>query len=150
LILPASAMWLDKVPSAEIDVLQVAWVSAAIIFFLRALESEESPADVRSSFRWWLLALLCVAGGLLTKWTAPAFFYLTVIPLLVWRKRLRLLLGWRHLVSAAMAASVFAAWGAAAIAQVGWNEFVTTIQREAAQHLLVGDHADTIQQMSPS
>ncbi len=25
---------------------------------------------------WWLAALLCVAGGVLTKWTAPAFFYL--------------------------------------------------------------------------
>ncbi len=41
-ILPTSLMWLDKAPSAEIDMLQVAWVAAAIIFFLRALEAEEN------------------------------------------------------------------------------------------------------------
>ena len=35
-----------------------------------------------------MLALLCVAGGTLTKWTAPAFFYLTVVPLLAWRGEL--------------------------------------------------------------
>src|SRR5262249_9884687 len=33
LILPASLMWLDKAPAAEIDMLQVAWVAAAILFF---------------------------------------------------------------------------------------------------------------------
>src|SRR5215468_6599312 len=37
-ILPLSIMWLDKAPSAEIDMMQVMWVSAAILFFLRALE----------------------------------------------------------------------------------------------------------------
>jgi 4-amino-4-deoxy-L-arabinose transferase-like glycosyltransferase len=41
-IVPLSVMWLDKVPSAEIDALQVAWVGAAILFFLRALEDEEA------------------------------------------------------------------------------------------------------------
>ena len=41
LILPLSIAWLDKVPTAEIDTLQVAWVAAAIVFLLRALESEE-------------------------------------------------------------------------------------------------------------
>ena len=36
LILPTSFMWLDKAPSAEIDMLQTAWIAGAIIFFLRA------------------------------------------------------------------------------------------------------------------
>src|SRR5262249_7372238 len=70
-ILPLSIMWLDKAPSAEIDMMQVMWVSAAILFFLRAVESEPI-SDFR--FGWWLASLLCVDGGVLTKWTAPAFF----------------------------------------------------------------------------
>src|SRR6516225_2905284 len=40
-ILPLSVMWLDKAPSAEIDMLQVMWVSVAILFFLRALEAQD-------------------------------------------------------------------------------------------------------------
>ena len=55
-------------------------------------------------------ALLCVAGGTLTKWTAPAFFYLTVIPLLAWRRQLALLFGWRHLLAVSIAAFACAAW----------------------------------------
>src|SRR5262245_8299394 len=57
--LPASLVWLDKVPSAEIDPVQVAWVAAAILFFLRALEDEE--AGHPGVCPWWLAALLCVA-----------------------------------------------------------------------------------------
>src|SRR5947209_8871233 len=89
-LLPASFLWLDRVPSAEIDMLQLAWVAAAVLFFLRALEAHEAPAPRRraAEWLWWQAALLCVAGGLLTKWTAPAFFYLTAVPLLWWRGRL--------------------------------------------------------------
>src|SRR5579885_2161226 len=82
---PASLMWLDKATAAEIDMLQVFWVAGSVLFFLRALEERESaeahglqPVGLKA-FRWWLAALLCVAGGVLTKWTAPAFFYLTVV-----------------------------------------------------------------------
>src|SRR5262249_17899756 len=67
-LLPASILWLDKVPSAEIDALQVAWVTAAILFFLRALEGAEEPDAAGPGQRWWVAALLCVAGGFLTKW----------------------------------------------------------------------------------
>src|SRR5262249_3616490 len=133
-ILPASFMWLDKGSAAEIDMMQVTWVTAALLCFLRALEIEETrrlriedrgwreedpgrsiqswrvetaadgrtliipaPSNTQSStpptqssilnppssifsprsslWFWWLAAFLCVAGGVLTKWTAPAFFY---------------------------------------------------------------------------
>ena len=37
LVLSASLLWLDRVPSAEIDMVQVAWVGAALLCFLRAL-----------------------------------------------------------------------------------------------------------------
>src|SRR5262249_47654644 len=75
-ILPLSVVWLDKVPTAEIDIMQVMWVTAAVLFFLRATEETTG----RSDLGWWVAALLCVAGGFLTKWTAPAFFYGTALP----------------------------------------------------------------------
>src|SRR6267378_1081902 len=72
---------------------------------------------------WWLGALLCVAGGILTKWTAPAFFYGTVVTLLWWRGRLRLLLGRHHLVGAAVCASLCLAWIGTAVALSNWHAF---------------------------
>src|SRR5687767_3113162 len=46
LILPLSIFWLERAPSAEIDMVQVAWVAAAILFFLRATPfSREPPAS---------------------------------------------------------------------------------------------------------
>src|SRR5207248_11048916 len=113
LLAPVGFMWLDKATSAEIDTLQVAWVTASVLFLLRALEETDketrrpgdkepeilalrvlvgansvkhlnataTPPVSRSprlpvslspglSGRWWLAALLCVAGGFLTTWTA--------------------------------------------------------------------------------
>jgi len=148
LILPMSLLWLDKAPSAEIDMLQTFWVCASILFFLRALECEEAePASgagaaaghaLTSAWRWWLLALLCVAGGFLTKWTAPAFFYATAIPLLCWRRRLHLLLRKRHLVAASLAATLCLGWMAAVVQQLGWTPFWGTVSREALLRLAPG------------
>ncbi len=64
-----------------------------------------------------LAALICVAGGTLTKWTAPAFFYGTVLPLLWWRGRLRLVWSWQHGVGVLVAASLVLGWIGAAVAQ---------------------------------
>jgi 4-amino-4-deoxy-L-arabinose transferase-like glycosyltransferase len=133
LILPASFMWLDKASAAEIDMLQVFWVAGGILFFLRALEGEEAA---RPQAAWWLASLLCVAGGFLTKWTAPAFFYLTVIPLLWWRGRLRLLWGRNHLLSAALGAGLCLGWAALAVSQTGWERFANTVSQEACQRLV--------------
>lgn len=151
LLLPLSPMWLDRVPSAEIDVLQVAWVGAALLFFLRALEAEDRTNDElramndepvtawiighRSSLPWWFLSLLCVAGGFLTKWTAPAFFYLTVVPLLVWRGEWRLLLGRGHVLAMLAAAGVCISWIVAAGMSAGWDVLYQTVSAEALQHL---------------
>jgi 4-amino-4-deoxy-L-arabinose transferase-like glycosyltransferase len=141
-IVPASVMWLDKATAAEIDMLQAFLVSASVLFFLRALEERES-AEARGlqpvglgEFKWWLAALLCVAGGVLTKWTAPAFFYLTVIPLLWWRGRLRLLWGRNHLIAAALGAAICFTWAGLAIRQAGWDVFVNTVSQEAMQRLV--------------
>jgi 4-amino-4-deoxy-L-arabinose transferase-like glycosyltransferase len=181
LILPMSFMWLDKVPAAEIDMLQVFWISASILFFLRALEASEdrgsriedregrigqwkaieregsfalvdcrasildprsSILDPRHTFKWawWLAALLCVAGGFLTKWTAPAFFYGTVIPLLWQRGKLRLLWQRHHLASAALAAGICLAWAGAAAAMTSWDELYGTVSREGLMRLSPSYH----------
>jgi Dolichyl-phosphate-mannose-protein mannosyltransferase len=133
-ITPACFMWLDKAPSAEIDMLQVAWVTAAILCFLRGLEPQ-----TRSTC-WWTFALLCVSGGFLTKWTAPAFFYGSVIPLLFWRRQWRLLFGRTHLVAVAVGGSVCLLWISLVITRTGWDVFAETVSREALQHLSPAHH----------
>src|SRR5262245_11893308 len=132
LLLPVSFLWLDKVPSAEIDMLQLAWVSAAMFWFLRAYQAKEQNRDCAARGSW-IAALLCVAGGFLTKWTAPAFFYLAVVSFLVWRGRWRWLFHWDHCIAVAFAISICAAWAALVASEVGWSALVDTVSREAAQ-----------------
>ena len=143
-ILPLSYSWLDKAPSAEIDMLQVAWVAASVLLFFRAVEAAEKGEP---QWRWWLPALLCVAGGVLTKWTAPVFFYGTAIPLLWWRGRLRFLVGRHHLVSALLAAAICLGWAALAVGQTGWDVFWTTVSQEAIQRLSPAHHLEAVQVM---
>src|SRR5262249_43093187 len=66
-------------------------------------------------------------------WTAPAFFYLTVIPLLICRKQLGLLWSASHLLGVALAATIVAAWACAVAAQTGWSALLDTITHEAMQ-----------------
>jgi 4-amino-4-deoxy-L-arabinose transferase-like glycosyltransferase len=144
LVLPVSFMWLDKATAAEIDMLQVAWVSLALICFLRALEiceDRESNVHLPTSLWFlWLAALVAVACGVLTKWTAPAFFYGTVLPLLWWRGRLRLLKQRHHLVAAGVGAAFCLAWAGWAIALGGWEPFQTTVLREGLMHISPSHH----------
>jgi 4-amino-4-deoxy-L-arabinose transferase-like glycosyltransferase len=136
LVVPASVMWLDKATAAEIDMLQAFWVAGSVLCFLRALEAEEASATPQAALRWWVASLLGVAGGVLTKWTAPAFFYLTVIPLLWWRGRLRLLWGRHHLIAAALGATLCLIWAALAVRRAGWDVFINTVSQEAMQRLV--------------
>ncbi len=156
-VLPASVFWLQRVPSAEIDLVQLAWVAAALFCFLRALEIAEqtqragSISDGEASIAyasgslsewlWWQLALVCVAGGLLTKWTAPAFFYLTVLPLLWRRGQLRLLLRPAHGLSVLVAALLCLTWAAAVAAQVGWGPLFEAVRGEALPRLSPAHHS---------
>lgn len=138
LILPMSVFWLERGTSAEIDMLQVAWVTASIYFLLEALAGDSTANGAVVDGRWLALALVCVAGGTLTKWTAPAFFYGTAIPFLWWRGRLRVLWSWQHLVAAGLAAALVLTWIGAAVAQTSWDAFYGTVSREALQHLAPG------------
>lgn len=141
-VLPASVLWLGRVPSAEIDLVQLAWVAAALFCFLRALEIAETPALRRFAIEWvwWQFALLCVVGGLLTKWTAPAFFYLTVVSLLWLRGRLDILLRPAHWLSVVGAALPCLAWAAAVAGQTGWTPFIDAVRGEALPRLSPAHH----------
>jgi 4-amino-4-deoxy-L-arabinose transferase-like glycosyltransferase len=148
-ILPASFMWLDKATVAEIDMLHVAWTTAAILCFFRALESAEGRrSDAQRSageWLWWPAALLCVAGGFLTKWTAPIFFYGTAIPLLYLRGRMRLLLALPHLIGAGVAAVACLSWVYAAVALAGWDSFYNTVSREMLARIVPGNYGGSYQ-----
>jgi len=93
-----------------------------------------------SLWLWWLAALLCVAGGVLTKWTGAAFFYGTVVPLLWWRGQLRFLWGRHHLMCAGVAASIVLAWVAAAGTLGGWHDLYATVSREGLMRLSPSHH----------
>jgi 4-amino-4-deoxy-L-arabinose transferase-like glycosyltransferase len=138
-LLPWSWMWLERVPSAEIDLVQLAWVSGAMLCLLRGVEIDESPGK-KSSWPWWLAALFCVAGGLFTKWTAPAFFYLTAVPWLYLRGQLRLLWRLPHLLSVLAVALLAVGWLVMVGETAGWKTLLDTLMREALLRLSPGHH----------
>jgi 4-amino-4-deoxy-L-arabinose transferase-like glycosyltransferase len=122
LLIPTSVLWLDKVPSAEIDMTLVFWVTAALTLAVKA--------HGQRSVGLWALTSLCVAAGTLTKWTAPAFFVLTLIPFLAWRGELRTLLGWRPILAAGLAATLLGAWVLAVADSVGFDTLYNTVRGE--------------------
>ena len=123
ILLPSCPLWLDRVPSAEIDLVQLAWVGSSIVCLLHAAEED--------SQRWWLTAMICVAGGLFTKWTAPIFFYLTAIPWLWSQGKLRLLVHRGHLVGLLLVAALAVGWLGVVAHSVGWDLLFDTLSREA-------------------
>jgi 4-amino-4-deoxy-L-arabinose transferase-like glycosyltransferase len=128
MLIPCSVLWLDKAPSAEIDMSLTGWVAAAMFLFHKSL-GEARPWRRAGLY---LLSYFCLTAGTLTKWTAPAFFFLTILPLLAWRRELHRLLDWRHLLATGFAAGLFALWAAAVANEVGWDALVSTIRGEAA------------------
>ena len=138
LITPMSLMWLDRAPSAEIDMVQVAWVVGALFCLDRAVCAADQEESFWRQQAWWLAALLCVTGGVLTKWTAPAFFYLTALPFLWCRGRLRLLLSRPHLLAIGLMGLCCSLWIAAVMSRTGWELFVDTVRQEALPKLIPG------------
>src|SRR5262249_44198267 len=160
LLMPMSLLWLEKSSSAEIDMVQTAWVTGAILAFLRAVETQEKGAGVSSlacsaqnrvywqkslpplflAFWWWTVALLCVAGGVLTKWTSPAFFYLMAVPYLWFRGRLGFLFRLPHVTAAILSSAIFLAWLLAAISREGARTVIGAILAEGGGHFSLGHH----------
>jgi 4-amino-4-deoxy-L-arabinose transferase-like glycosyltransferase len=119
--------WLDRVPSAEIDLVQTAWVTGSLLCLLHAVESNKP-------YIYWLAALACVGGGLFTKWTGPAFFYLTAVVWLRYRHRLHLLASLPHLLAVTLLGLVFGLWLWNAHRLAG-GELFATLEREAMMRL---------------
>ncbi len=132
MFMPVSFILMEKSPSAEIDPLQLAWVAWSLLAFHRAYLAETEDRK-RAALGWWFLSLTCVAGGLLTKWTAPAFYYLTVLTFVAVQGRWKMLFGWRHLTAGLFCAGLAAGWAVLAANEVGWEKLRDHIGTEAAQ-----------------
>jgi 4-amino-4-deoxy-L-arabinose transferase-like glycosyltransferase len=132
-LMPCSVLWLDRVPSAEIDLVQTAWVTGSLLALLQAIEGQ------RYRTLAWVVAMLCVAGGLFTKWTGPAFFYLTAVAWLSYRRQLVRLLDVGHLLGLAVVVGVFFVWAWHAHSAAG-SEFFATLEREAMMRLSPARH----------
>jgi Dolichyl-phosphate-mannose-protein mannosyltransferase len=128
LMLPMSLLWLDKSTAAEIDMMQVCWIASSILCLLRAVDDPDP--------RWWLPALLCVAAGFLTKWTAPQFFYFFAVPYLACRGRLRDLLRGPHLLSLAVAVFLSLSWIVLAIGRTSPERFFAMVMQESLPRFL--------------
>jgi 4-amino-4-deoxy-L-arabinose transferase-like glycosyltransferase len=137
LIVPCSVAWFERVPSAEIDLVHLAWVVAALYCGYRAAACQELAART-SAVRWWIAALLCVAAGVLTKWTTPLFFYGTLLPFLWWRGQVRMVFSSAHLASVALAAAIVTAWLVAVAWLVGGDRLLATLAQEALPKFLPG------------
>ena len=128
LLMPCSVLWLDRVPSAEIDLVQTAWVAGSLLALLYAIDGQRYR-----TLAWWV-AMACVAGGLFTKWTGPAFFYLTALVWLACRRQLVRLLDFGHLLGLAALGLLFALWLWRVYATAG-ADLLATLEREALMRL---------------
>ncbi len=130
IILPMSILWIDKASSAEIDTLQAFWVLAALLSFFRAVETEHDLSAPR--WGWWLLAMACVTGGFLTKWTAPQFFYCTAFPYLFLKNRLNEFWRGPHLLGLGVGVALAGAWIGVSLLLEGPEVFWDTVAKEAS------------------
>ncbi|GIW80959.1 MAG: hypothetical protein KatS3mg105_2766 [Gemmatales bacterium] len=141
---PMSLAWLDKAGSAEIDMLHVFWVTSAYLFFLRAIETFPptiSPTKKDyENWTWPMLASLCLAGGILTKWTAPVFVYGSLIPFLLIRKQVFFLFSKFHLCGLVLCVLVVAGSFAMTASFVGVELLAQTFWRELAQRFAPSHH----------
>ncbi|HMP15798.1 MAG TPA: glycosyltransferase family 39 protein [Gemmatales bacterium] len=138
LALPCSGMWLEKASSAEIDTMLVMWVLGAWGCFLQVIKQNSQE---NSSLLWWIASLLCVAGGVLTKWTGFLFFYVMAIPLLAWQRQLWRLFHWHHLLAACIAMMLVMTWLGTVIHELGWEQVCNMLWQEGAPRVLHNKNA---------
>lgn len=136
-VLPMSMLWLEKASSSEIDTMLVMWVLAAWSCFLRVMES----ADTKMEWRWWLVTLLCVAGGVLTKWTSFLFFYAMAVPTLLWHRSFWRLFAWPHLLGATLGVAVVLAWLLPVTLELGLSNVTAMLWKEGAPRVLHSQNA---------
>ncbi len=137
-----SFWWLDKVPSAEIDMLQTMWVMLALASFFwgyqywqKGSTNPDCLYHAHKSMKFFTLALVATTAGFLTKWTAPAFFYLCAL-FFLWRQReLRWFWSRFHLVPLAIAAALVGLWLFGVSQEVDLGLLWQMIYQEAEQRL---------------
>lgn len=134
--LPMSLLWLEKASSSEIDTLLVMWVLGAWACFLRVMEV--NPTDTVFGLGWWIAVLVCVAGGVLTKWMGFLFFYVMVIPMLAWHRQLWRLFHWHHLLAACIGVVLVWSWLGAVVMELGWSNVVAMLWKEGAPRVIHG------------
>jgi 4-amino-4-deoxy-L-arabinose transferase-like glycosyltransferase len=138
-VLPMSMLWLEKASSSEIDTMLVMWVLAAWSCFLKVMES----ADTKWEWRWWMLALLCVAGGVLTKWTSFLFFYAMAIPTLLWHRSFWRLFAWPHLLAATVGVMVVLLWLAPVTMVLGLDNVAQMLWKEGAPRVIHSENGSS-------
>ncbi|MBL8823592.1 MAG: glycosyltransferase family 39 protein [Planctomycetia bacterium] len=141
LALPCTGMWLEKASSAEIDTLLIFWVLAAWACFIRLMEVLSQKQSSYQQLFWWCAALLCVAGGVLTKWTGFLFFYAMAIPCLFWHRQFWRLFHWHHLLAALLGVAVVFSWLGLVINELGWSQVTSMLWKEGAPRVLHGQNA---------
>ncbi len=144
LALPCTMMWLEKASSSEIDTMLVMWVLGAWACFLRIMDIYSGLSTQHSALLllfWWIAALLCVAGGVLTKWTGFLFFYVMAIPMLAWHRQLWRLFHWHHLLAALVGVAIVWCWLGAVVYQLGWSNVIDMLWKEGAPRVLHGQSA---------
>ncbi len=142
LALPCTMMWLEKASSSEIDTMLVMWVLGAWACFLRIMDATSGLSTQHSALLfWWIAAPLCVAGGVLTKWTGFLFFYVMVIPMLAWHRQLWRLFHWHHLLAALIGAAIVWSWLGAVVYELGWSNVIDMLWKEGAPRVLHGQSA---------
>lgn len=136
--LPCSGMWLEKASSSEIDTVLVMFVLGAWACFLRVLEGLQAG---ESPLNWWIATLLCVAGGVLTKWTGFLFFYVMAVPLLLWQRQLWRLFHWHHLLAALIGMAIVWCWLGLVVYDLGWSNVSNMLWKEGAPRVLHSKNA---------
>lgn len=135
-VAPLSLLWLDKVPSAEIDMSLTGWLTLALASWYRAQVGEAGVLAPRWRCSWLMVAALALVAATLTKWTAPAFFILTVSSFALLSGRRRAWRHWKPWAALLLAGGLVLLWVAAVVHQVGFEVFRDTLQREAIYRLL--------------
>jgi 4-amino-4-deoxy-L-arabinose transferase-like glycosyltransferase len=152
LCLPVSLLWLDKVPSAEIDMTLTGWLTLALVAWYwaqprssegEAVSVENQEAAPRDSWHRGCLVIsgLCLAAATLTKWPAPAFFLFTVASFAWLGGQGRFWFCGRPWMALAVAAGGCLLWVGAVIQALGPELLLQTLRQEAAYRLLSGGNS---------
>ncbi len=140
-LMPCYWLWLERASSAEMDMLLTAWVGLAWLAFLQAMNLfEDWPAYAHRAHGWIVVSMLCVACGMLTKWTACIYFYVGMVPYVIWRGQWRRLFSVGHLIGIGMVVGLFGGWFLAVIQHIGWDSFWQQLRAEALPRVLASEH----------